>query len=842
MKAWIAVTLRSDTCFSRGLAGRSGDVDTEVEHDPRTGLPVLRGRTLKGLLVEELALLLAALEPARSGVLHEASRRLFGEPGAGQGGSLRVGDGGLPDDVVDAVEAAIDGKEPRWSAAQVRGALTTIRRQTRVDRDTGGPDEGSLRATRLLRAGLSFRHPLDFAADPGPHGRALLAGAALAVRRAGLHRNRGWGVVSLRVLDEAGRDVTLEWVRPLVAWNAPQASASSGVLSEAAARSAPSTSVRASTSGASNAALAKIAASPPGIQTAGAVAPATDSASRSAGRMVVEYTLRLTAPMLLGVEGGDPSTLESLRYAGGAAVLGAMAQRFTRPPGKADLAGGKAREELLFQELFLRGDVRWLNAYPAGPRGQRLLPAPRSWLYPKDKPKEPFDSAAPCGIEDPGCAAPATSGSTWFVEIAHEDDHHRVRYREPAKQVQLHQARDREAGRATETSGAIFSYVSLPAGERLAGCVLCENAGAAERVKGLLEAGPLHIGRSRSATYGGGAVVESIALIPIDRWEEAPRAKRTEDDEEPEPDRTVITLLSDYLGRNDRGQADPAALVPELRAALGLPDGAATCFLASRPVSGYVGKWQMPRPRHEAVLAGSVVVLAGRADPGRVRDLAWGGIGERRAEGFGRVAIDWHARSRQLKCEEIEASQMRRPTAPARGATTASAGLSLLRRSILLGAAESFLRASAVRDASATARPPSASLLARIRAVVRAAPTLAEVEGFFADLKTKNNKAGQTLERAELRGRTVATYFAELLSSQTNFATWSAMLNLDEKVSRPAGIEAVRIEEQRSRLTRLYLDAYCEALRRRSRSSDRAVELSRSARAPLSPSREGGAS
>ncbi len=108
MNAWIEVELVTDTCFSSGAAGRSGDVDTDVEHDPRTGLPTLRGRTLKGLLVEEVALVLSALEPSGEGPWHDATGALFGVPGAShqQEANLRIGDGSLPPDLVEAVERA----------------------------------------------------------------------------------------------------------------------------------------------------------------------------------------------------------------------------------------------------------------------------------------------------------------------------------------------------------------------------------------------------------------------------------------------------------------------------------------------------------------------------------------------------------------------------------------------------------------------------------------------------------------------------------------------------------------------------------------------------------------
>src|SRR5258706_5998036 len=81
----LCLRLESDATFGRG-EGLAGLVDEEVEYDIATGLPFVRGRTLKGLLVEECANLVFALQKAGSLVLptlEASSERLFGRPGSG---------------------------------------------------------------------------------------------------------------------------------------------------------------------------------------------------------------------------------------------------------------------------------------------------------------------------------------------------------------------------------------------------------------------------------------------------------------------------------------------------------------------------------------------------------------------------------------------------------------------------------------------------------------------------------------------------------------------------------------------------------------------------------------
>src|SRR5207245_8636485 len=84
LRLQLRLRLESDATFGRG-EGLAGLVDEEIEYDVATGLPFVRGRVLKGLLVEECANLMFALEKAGShaqSVLEVAAGRLFGRPGS----------------------------------------------------------------------------------------------------------------------------------------------------------------------------------------------------------------------------------------------------------------------------------------------------------------------------------------------------------------------------------------------------------------------------------------------------------------------------------------------------------------------------------------------------------------------------------------------------------------------------------------------------------------------------------------------------------------------------------------------------------------------------------------
>ena len=211
----LRFTLKSDATFGRG-DGVAGLVDEEIEHDDATGLPFLRGRTLKGLLVEECANIAFALtrsDKATPEWLEQASRSLFGNPGStlDDDGLLHVGNAGLPSALHEAILA--DVKAHRISSADVLESLTAIRRQTAMSED-GAPDHESLRNMRVLLRGLTLYADLRAESPLTVHQRALLAACVLGLRRAGTGRNRGRGHlcdVQLHELTRTGEtDITNE--------------------------------------------------------------------------------------------------------------------------------------------------------------------------------------------------------------------------------------------------------------------------------------------------------------------------------------------------------------------------------------------------------------------------------------------------------------------------------------------------------------------------------------------------------------------------------------------------------------------------------------------------------
>lgn len=205
----LYIRLLSDTSFGRG-DGIGGVVNSEVEHNSRTGLPYIKGRTLKGLLVEACADLLYGIEKSNHPYFRDIvniARNLFGIPGSTHEdkGVIQVGNGILPHGFQQRVKASIHAGS--YTSTEILEAMTTVRYQTAVDALTDKPLDTSLRATRVIVRNTIFEAKI--LSDKGLNNDQLayLCACVGTVRRAGLNRSRGLGHIKMYVdSEETQRD------------------------------------------------------------------------------------------------------------------------------------------------------------------------------------------------------------------------------------------------------------------------------------------------------------------------------------------------------------------------------------------------------------------------------------------------------------------------------------------------------------------------------------------------------------------------------------------------------------------------------------------------------------
>jgi CRISPR-associated protein Csx10 len=305
------------------------------------------------------------------------------------------------------------------------------------------------------------------------------------------------------------------------------------------------------------------------------------------------YTLTLEEPVLANSLGGEPNSADSLFYIPGGLLRGALINAYD---------GTKEAANDDFARLFLNGETRYLNAYPLHNK-KRALPIPVRYKKPKA----------------------LVSSNFGFIK----DE--KIKSISENWQVNLHTQRDAEKGRATEEAGAVFRYIALPAGLILEGAILTANKTDAENLETLLKSKALQLGKARSAGYGHVSIETST--IPEDWHEaEAPPLQASKV--------FTLTLLSPALIRDDNGQFG-AKVEDAFKAHFG-ENLKIKAELKTELVGGFNRKWGLPLPQQVAISAGSIFTITTKDEisPETMRKVEESGIGERRAEGFGRVAVN----------------------------------------------------------------------------------------------------------------------------------------------------------------------------------------------------------
>lgn len=441
--------------------------------------------------------------------------------------------------------------------------------------------------------------------------------------------------------------------------------------------------------------------------------------------------LRLEAPLVLPNAGGDPNAVNTLAYIPGSSLRGAAA---------AALLSGTPVETAEFERLILDGSVRWLAAYPLIGT-QRTMPAPLSWR----EQKVPTDVSASdvwdiLGVDESTAPELRPLSAGQFVTLSDPSPRRTV----PRLRRHLHFQMDRDRQRATEEVGAVFTYEALAEEQEFAACVavsgstLDEIEIRAERIEAALD-GHLWLGRSRDAGYGGRC---RLTWFPLREREYEGSALLSGD----LSGNFRVVLTSDYIGRNPvSGALDPGAFVFDLVRAL---PGCEIRARAYEPVrcGGFNRTWRMELPQATGLRGGSQFLLHAPTTIAR-RDwleLETSGLGERRAEGFGRILFlkDWPGPD--AFAARSDGARNSRPTAPP------SAVINDVEKSIELRRLLRLAEENAFADAQSPQAVPSPHLLSRLRFPLGQGATGLEALAYaVADAK---DHAGKQLDRCRIQG------------------------------------------------------------------------------------------
>lgn len=634
-------------------AGQPGGIDRLLARD-ENDLPFLPAKTVTGIWRDACEQAAAALDAGSGSLIwtHWLERLFGNEPARSQNHDTAPMPAALsirPARLSPALRAALGGD----IRLPLRQALTFVKPGVAIDGATGQAMDDHLRFVEMGRKGM--RLYADCALDgEGPTPSAaqalLLAGAGL-VERIGGKRRRGSGQCRLRLGQRDAHGV-------FAGFGADALETAWSWLDSATANTIEDPRIR------------EPEAVTPSVGSAAGAADQA-SAAQHVDWVELDLTLTLRTPVLIP-DHTLGNAVTSLDFIPGTYLLGHVLRRLWNL-GQQDL--GAAAQN---------GDLQVLPAY-LDIAGERGLPAPLAWTRPK---MARLDAGQPALVnrlaDSPPQGMQYQGLKDGYITIAPSDQPKVVRRSRPQLTARAHNTIKDELQRPTEDVGGLYSYEAIAAGTVLRSCIrmrkyLADDLTTADNAwwKGL--AGPCRLGKSKKDDYGAVDITPGDALKAVDHpaFSEGSSTATTLD----------VWLLSDTLVRGETLRPDPtpAGLAKALSDALGqgvtlVPDAS---FVRTRRVDSWQVSWGLPRPSLVALQAGSCLKfqVSGTIDGTRLADLSEAGIGERRAEGYGQLAIDAPGIASPTAgwlWQEARSASPTTATAPAIGSNATDHGFALL--------------------------------------------------------------------------------------------------------------------------------------------------------------------
>jgi CRISPR-associated protein Csx10 len=355
----------------------------------------------------------------------------------------------------------------------------------------------------------------------------------------------------------------------------------------------------------------------------------------------ITFSLHTQQPLLATSFQGDPNSDVSYNYIPGSMIRGAIIGRYMKEYHLSDLDLNND----VVKRLFFDNNTCYLNGYLLSQKKnqeKRTLPVPLSWF--KDKDSQLSDNSSQITVydfsidEEEKPEIPKSVGESFWTEEGG------VTFYKEKRRINIHNRRDRKKGRSSQEEGEIFCYDAIDTGQVFQAVILCDEADA-DFLKNLLQkSADIWLGGSQSAGYGHTKISD---VNCHDTWNEIniPATERIN------RECLTITLLSDLILRDEWGQyavippskqhQTPAPLTKKLEKVLGTLKPQRS-FAGNNLVGGFNRKWGLPLPQVPVLKAGSVFVFEKISITSeQIQQLENLGIGERRVEGFGRVAVNW---------------------------------------------------------------------------------------------------------------------------------------------------------------------------------------------------------
>ncbi len=231
-------------------------------------------------------------------------------------------------------------------------------------------------------------------------------------------------------------------------------------------------------------------------------------------------------------------------------------------------------------------------------------------------------------------------------------------------------------------------------------------------------------------------------------------------DDETEEEIVTVTLLSDAIVRDENGN-----MLLDTAKALGIErpvgDDMYRAYAKTRLIGGFNRKWGLPLPQCWTLAAGSVLRCpADKVDREKLNGYVEHGVGERRNEGLGRIAVNWQTLP---KLERTEAKKSPKKPGIVLSAKSSEMAENMAKR-LLRNQLESEL--VALLDAAKTQLQsplPSSAQFSRVRVAARYAHLTGQIEIISKHMDLiKEHGAKEDWQHAEFEGESFFDWVKEM--------------------------------------------------------------------------------
>jgi CRISPR-associated protein Csx10 len=341
------------------------------------------------------------------------------------------------------------------------------------------------------------------------------------------------------------------------------------------------------------------------------------------------YRIKTLSPLVLSKTGSEGHLVTTRDFIPGTVIMGMCAARYIQE--QEGITFRNAHEDKNFLNWFLQGSICFGNAYIASIEEEEKvkdnIPVPHSVQQMKDESGDVYDLL----FHEPEKRSSALGG---YGRIINLEDETSVIYIQPIKKsLNFHHQHD--AAKGTVKQGIFFNYESIDAGQTFTG----EITGSENHLRAFKDEVEkdkiFYVGRSRNTQYG---------KIKFE-WVSGPRPIEIDSDQLDIYEDVSLTLLSDLILYNENGLSttDPQVLENLLKRRIG--NGGLNikkAFIKNQEVENHVAVWKLRRPSENCFKAGSCFLVSGLTgdDGEKLAEMVKTGIGERRKEGFGKIAVN----------------------------------------------------------------------------------------------------------------------------------------------------------------------------------------------------------